>query len=127
VSRTPGANAWQRPLAALAEGRFWGEDDALRPRHPNQALDEVLPRGVARLWREWQVAPEVDTRFGHTEFKFAYIKELEGGCTPNQLVGVRGEADMHALEPGRPSKSLSSGEEAHMATMQSIEDPERQH
>jgi hypothetical protein len=43
------------------------------------------------------------------------------------LVGVWGEADVHALESCRPSKPLSRGEQAHMATVQPIKDPERQH
>jgi hypothetical protein len=117
VRGAPGTNVGQRPLAALAEGRFWGEDDALRRRHPDETLDEVLPGGVARLWRKWQVAPEIDTRPRHAKRKLACVEELEGGCSSHQQVGVRREANMHALEPRRPSKPLSGGEQAHMPSM----------
>jgi hypothetical protein len=127
VRGTPGTNVGQRPLAALAERGFRGENDALRRRHPDETLDEVLPGGVARLWRKWQVAPEVNTRPRHPELKLACIEELEGGCASHQQVGVWGEADMHALEPRRPGKSFSSGEQAHMATVQPVKDPKRQH
>jgi hypothetical protein len=127
VSGAPGANVGQRPLAALTEGRFWGEDDALRRRHPNQTLKEVIPRGVARLWRKWQVAPEINTRPCHTELKLARVKQLEGGCASHQQVGVWRESNMHALEPCSSSKSLSGGEQAYMATVQPVKDPERQH
>jgi hypothetical protein len=127
VRGAPGTNVGQRPLAALTEGRFWGEDDALRGRHPNQTLKEVLPGGVARLWRKWQVAPEVNTRPRHAELKLPCVEELEGGCASHQQIGVWGEADMHALEPCRPGKSLSGSEQAHMATVQPVKDPEGQH
>jgi hypothetical protein len=123
VRGAPGTNVGQRPLAALAERGFRGENDALRRRHPNQTLDEALPGGVARLWRKWQVAPEVDTRPRHAELKLACVEELEGGCASHQQVGVWCEANMHAAEPCRPSKPLSRGEQAHMPSMQSIKDP----
>jgi hypothetical protein len=122
VHGTPGPNVGQCPLPTLAEGRFWGEDDALRRRHLNQPLDEALPRRVTRLWRKWQVAPEVNTRPRHAELEFTCVEELEGGCASHQQVGVWREADMHALEPCRPSKPLSGGEQTHMPTMQSVKD-----
>jgi hypothetical protein len=122
VRGAPGTNVGQRPLAALAERGFRGENDALRRRHPNQTLDEALPGGVARLWRKWQVAPEVNTRPRHAELKLACVEELEGGCASHQQVGVWRESNMHALEPCRPSKPLSGGKQAHMPTMQSVKD-----
>jgi len=100
VHGTPGPDGGQCPLPTLAEGRFWGEDDALRRRHPNQPLDEALPRRV-----------------------FTCVKELERRCASHQQVGVWREANMHAAEPCRPSKPLSRGEQAHMPSMQSIKDP----
>jgi hypothetical protein len=126
VRRSPGANVGQRPLPALTERGLRGEDDALRRRHLDETLDEVLPGGVARLWRKWQVAPEANTRPRHAELKLACVEELEGGCASHQQVGVWREANMHALEPCRPSKPLSGGEQAHMPTMQSIKDPKGQ-
>jgi hypothetical protein len=117
VSGAPGSNVGQRPLAALTEGRFWGEDDALRRRHPNQTLKEVLPGGVARLWRKGEVAPEVNTRPCHAELKLPCVEELEGSCAPNQLVGVWRESNMHTLEPCSSSKPLSGGKQAHMPSM----------
>jgi hypothetical protein len=124
VDGTPGSNIRQRPLAALTKCGFWRENDPLRLGHPDETLDELLPGGIARLWSEGQVAPEVDTRPRHAELELPYIKELEGGCAPNQLIGVWREADMHALEPRRPSQSLGSGEQPHMATVEPIEDAE---
>jgi hypothetical protein len=126
VRGAPGTNVGQRPLAALAECGLRGEDDALRRRHPDEALDEVLPGGVARLWRKWQVAPEVNTRPRHAELKLACIEELEWGCASHQQVRVRRETNMHALESCRSSKPLGGGEQAHMPTMQSIKDPKGQ-
>jgi hypothetical protein len=123
VGGTPGANVWQRPLTALPEGRFWGEDDALCRGHRYETFDEALPGGVARLWRKGEIAPEVNTRPRHAELKLACVEELEGGCASHQQVGVWREANMHALEPRRPSKPLSGGEQAHMPTMQSVKDP----
>jgi hypothetical protein len=122
VRGAPGTNVGQRPLAALAERGFRGENDALRRRHPDETLDEVLPGGVARLWRKWQVAPEVDTRPRHAELKLACVEELEGGCASHQQVGVWREANVHTAEPCRPSKPLSGGKQAHMPTMQSVKD-----
>jgi hypothetical protein len=122
VRGAPGANVGQRPLAALAERGFWGENDALRRRHLSQTLDEALPGGVARLWRKWQVAPEVNTRPRHAELKLACVEELEGGCASHQQVGVWRESNMHALEPCSSSKPLSGGEQTHMPTMQSVKD-----
>jgi hypothetical protein len=123
VRGAPGTYVGQCPLATLAERGFRGENDALRRRHLSQTLDEFLPGRVARLWRKWQVAPEVDTRPRHAELKLACVEELEGGCASHQQVGVWRESNMHALEPRRPGKSLSGGEQAHMPTMQSVKDP----
>jgi hypothetical protein len=122
VRGAPGAYVGQCPLAALTEGRFRGEDDALRRRHPDETFDEALPGRVARLWRKWQVAPEVDTRPRHAELKLACVEELEGGCASHQQVGVWRESNMHALEPCSSSKPLSGGEQTHMPTMQSVKD-----
>jgi hypothetical protein len=122
VRGAPGAYVGQCPLAALPERRFRGEDDALRRRHPDEALDEALPGRVARLWRKWQVAPEVNTRPRHAELKLACVEELEGGCASHQQVRVWRETYVHALEPCSPSKPLSGGEQAHMPTMQSVKD-----
>jgi hypothetical protein len=122
VGGTPGANIWQRPLTALPEGRFWGEDDALCRSHRYETFDEALPGGVARLWRKWQVAPEVDTRPRHTELKLACVEEPEWGCASHQQVGMWRETYVHALEPCRSSKPLSGGKQAYMPTMQSVKD-----
>jgi hypothetical protein len=122
VRGAPGAYVGQCPLAALAERGFRGENDALRRRHPDETFDEALPGGVARLWRKWQVAPEVNTRPRHAELKLACVEELEGGCASHQQVGVWREANMHALEPCSSSKPLSGGKQAHMPTMQSVKD-----
>jgi hypothetical protein len=37
------------------------------------------------------------------------------------------EANVHPLKPCCPRKPLSGGEQAHMATVQPVKDPERQH
>jgi hypothetical protein len=123
VRGAPGTDVGQRPLAALAERGFWGEDDALRRRHPDETFDEVLPGGVARLWRKGEVTPKVDAGPRHAELKLACVEELEGRCASHQQVGVWREANMRALEPCSSSKPLSGGEQAHMPTMQSVKDP----
>jgi hypothetical protein len=117
VGSPPGPNVAQRSLAPLAERGFWREDDALRLGRLNEARDEVLPRGVTRLWRKWEVAPEVDTRPRHAERKLTWVKEERWRCAAHQQVGVRREADMHPLESRRSSKPFGGGEEAHMPTM----------
>jgi hypothetical protein len=122
VHGTPGPDGGQRPLPTLAECGFWGEDDALRRRNLNQPLDESLPRRVARLCRKGEVAPKVNARRSHAELEFTGVKELERRCASHQEVGVWREADMHALEPCRPSKPLSGGEQTHMPTMQPVKD-----
>jgi hypothetical protein len=122
VHGTPGPDGGQRPLPTLAECGFWGEDDALRRRHPNQPLDEALPRRVTRLWRKGEVAPKVNTRRGHADLEFTCVKELERRCASHQQVGVWREANVHTAEPCRPSKPLSRGEQAHMPTMQPVKD-----
>jgi hypothetical protein len=122
VRGAPGTYVGQRPLAALAERGFWGEDDAFRHRHLNQPLDEALPRRVTRLCRKGEVAPKVNTRRGHAELEFTCVKELERRCASHQQVGVWRESNMHALEPCSSSKPLSGGKQAHMPTMQSVKD-----
>jgi hypothetical protein len=122
VRSPPGPNVGQRSFPALPKRGFWGEDDALRLGHLDEAFDETLPRCIPRLLRKGEVAPEVDTRPRHAELKLACVEELEGGCASHQQVGVWRESNMHALEPCRPSKPLSGGKQAHMPTMQSVKD-----
>jgi hypothetical protein len=124
MQRAPSPHVGKRSLSTLPERGFRGEDNALRRGHPNKAFEEVLPGCIPHLWRKGQIAPEVYPRPRHAELELPYVKELEGGCAPNQLIGVWREADMHALEPRRPSQSLGSGEQPHMATVEPIEDAE---
>jgi hypothetical protein len=111
-------------LPALAERGLRGEDNALRPRHLDEALDEALPRRIARLWRKGEVTPKVDAGPRHAKLELPCVEELERGCAAYQQVGVWREANVNALKPCRPSKPLSSGEQAHMPAMEPIKDPE---
>jgi hypothetical protein len=110
-------------LAPLTERGFWGEDDALRLGHLDEALDETLPRCIPRLWRKGEVAPEVDTRPRHAKFNLAWVEKQQWCCPTHQQIGVRREANMHPLEPCRSGKPLRCGQQAHVPTMQPIKNP----
>jgi hypothetical protein len=89
-------------------------------------FNEALPGGVAHLRREREVTPEINPRTRHAKLKLAWVKEEQRRSTTNQCIGVRCEAKMHALKSGRPRKSLSGGEEAHMPTVQPVKNSKGQ-
>jgi hypothetical protein len=92
ANRPPCADVRQRTLAALAKGRFGREDDPLGKRGPDQAFKKYLPGGISQVDGKWQVAPNVNASVREAKLNLFALKQLRGGGSSDQEIGVRSEA-----------------------------------
>ena len=76
-SRPPGSDAVESPFTVAPKGALWGEDEALRPGQSDDALKELLPRGVTHHFVKWEIAPVFNASTSESHLKLNRVKKPE--------------------------------------------------